>query len=225
MVPQACLLDYDGTSFPERRQSVALRERVEPMPSSHKKVIVRRFTGDLLCGYLAASHFLEASVGDKHAMNDDSWALHLLDLSGRVIPVRLGEIKMVCYVRDFNLSDVKDPERLVRRSFLARPRGEGLWVRVTFRSGDLLEGLAPTDLALADDLMTDRGLQLIPPDTRANTQRIYIPRSALSELQVLAVVTSRTRQPPAPKTNVQAEIQEELFRPASAPGRAQEQEQ
>lgn len=194
------------------------------MPSSHKKVIVRRFTGNLLPGYLAASHFLEAPLGDGHAVRTDDWALHLLDLSGRVVPVRLDEVKMVCYVRDFNLSDSKDPERLARRSFLARPRGEGLWVRVTFRSGDVLEGLAPTDLALAEDLMADRGLQLIPPDTRLNTQRVYIPRSALSELQVLAVVTSRTRQPPAPKMDIRAELQEELFGSTPAPGRAHRQE-
>lgn len=195
------------------------------MPSSHKKVIVRRFVGDLLPGYLAPSHILEAPEGDREAARRENWALHLLDLSGRVIPVRLDEVKMVCYVRDFNLPDTKDPERLTRRSFLARPRGEGLWVRVTFRSGDLLEGLAPTDLALADDLMVDRGMHLIPPDTRSNTQRVYIPRSAMTEMQVLAVVTSRTRQPPAPKPAVAAHLQENLFRPAPpTPAGAQRQE-
>ena len=194
------------------------------MPSQHKKVIVRRFTGDLLPGYLSASHFLESADGDRGGPRNEVWTLHLLDLSGRVVPVRLDEVKMVCYVRDFNLSDTKDPERLTRRTYLARPRGEGLWVRVTFRSGDQLEGLAPTDLALADDLIADRGVQLIPPDTRANTQRVYIPRSSIAELHLLAVVTSRTRQPPASKVNTRAGLQEELFRPVSALGGAQGQE-
>ena len=194
------------------------------MPSSHKKVIVRRFTGDLLPGYLAASHFLEEVGSDDRAPRRDHWALPLLDLSGRVIPVRLDEIKTVCYVRDFNLADIKDPERLTRRTFLPRPRGEGLWIRLTFRTGDLLEGLAPTDLALADDLLADRGVQLIPPDTRSNTQRVYIPRSAITELQVLAVVTSRTRPPASPKTNAVPQLQEELFRPTPAPPSSQRQE-
>ena len=197
------------------------------MSSSHKKVIVRRFAGDLLPGYLSASCFVEASTdGDNpRAAPSQDWTLHLLDISGHVIPVRLEEVKMVCYVRDFNLPDTKDPERLARRSFLARPRGEGLWVRVMFRSGDLLEGLAPTDLALADDLMTDRGVQLVPPDTRSNTQRVYIPRSAIAELQVLAVVTSRARQLLAKRPDIATELrQEELFLPPSAPGRTQRQE-
>lgn len=194
------------------------------MASSHKKVIVRRFTGDLLPGYLAASHFLEASDAQSRAERSEDWVLPLLDLSGRVVPVRLGEVKMVCYVRDFNLPDTKDPERLSRRSFLARPRGEGLWVRLTFRSGDLLEGMAQTDLGLADDLIADRGLQLIPPDTRSNTQRVYVPRSAITDLQVLAVVTSRTRQPPPSRGDVTAELQEELFRPPPLPVGAPRQE-
>ena len=194
------------------------------MPSSHKKVIVRRFTGDLLPGYLAASHFLEEMEPVGRAPRRDQWALHLLDLSGRVVPVRLEEVKTVCYVRDFNLADTRDPERLTRRTFLPRPRGEGLWIRLTFRTGDLLEGLAPTDLMLADDLLADRGVQLIPPDTRSNTQRVYIPRSAITELQVLAVVTSRTRPPAGPRPDAEPQLQEDLFRPPSPPPGSQRQE-
>lgn len=192
------------------------------MPSSHKKVIVRRFTGDLLPGYLAWSQFLEPTDGAP--ARADSWALHLLDLAGRVIPVRLSEVKMVCYVRDFNLADTRDPERLTRRSFLARPRGEGLWVRITFRTGDLLEGLAPTDLSFADDLLLDRGIQLVPPDTRSNTQRVYIPRSAITELQVLAVVSSRTRPAPAILKESPPQLQEELFQPVPPNTQASRQE-
>lgn len=194
------------------------------MPSSRKKVIVRRFTGDLLPGYLSPSQFLEPTAGSGVVDPNESWALHLLDLSGRIVPVRLGEIKMVCYVRDFNLPDTRDPERLNRRSFLARPRGEGLWVRVTFRSGDLLEGLTQTDLGLADDLLTDRGLQLVPPDTRSNTQRVYVPRSAMAELQVLGVITSKVRPPTSTTKQDPSQLQVELFHPISAGVHAERQE-
>ncbi len=61
-------------------------------------------------------------------------AIDLLDLSGRVIPLLLNDIKHICYVRDFNLTDTVNPERLTRRTFLARPRTEGLWLRLTFRT-------------------------------------------------------------------------------------------
>lgn len=185
------------------------------MSSSHKKVIVRRFAGDLLSGYLALSGFLERSEPAREDSDETPALVQLLDLGGRLVPVPLDEIKMVSYVRDFNLSDTENPERLLRRSFLARPRAEGLWVRLTFRSGDLLEGLAPLDVSLADDLLRDGGLHLMPPDTRSNTQRIYVPRLAMSGLHLLGVVTSPSRRKAEATAAGTSVEQEELFRDPS----------
>jgi hypothetical protein len=168
------------------------------MSSAHKKVIVRRFTGETLPGYLPLAGF----VRDK--------SIDLLDLEGRVISLLLKDIKHICYVRDFNRNDTVNPECLTRRTFLAKPRTEGLWLRMTFRSGDLLEGLAPIDISLADDLINDAGLQLTPPDIRSNTQRIYVPRTSLTELQLLAVITSPSRRKPLPAASVPI-LQEDLF--------------
>jgi len=155
------------------------------MANSPKKVLVRRFSGDTLPGYLPQAAFVH-----NHTID-------LLDLSGRLISLLINDIKTVCYVRDFNLSDAVNPERLTRRTFLARPRSEGLWLRLTFKTGDLLEGLAPTNRSLIDALADDDGLFLTPPDTRSNTQRIYVPRAALTDLQLLAVIPS----PPPLKTS------------------------
>jgi hypothetical protein len=172
------------------------------MSSAHKKVIVRRFTGETLPGYLPLSSFVR---NRPHQPGVD-----LLDLTGRVIPLLLSDIKHVCYVRDFNLNDTANPERLTRRTFLSKPRTEGLWLRMTFRSGDVLEGLAPIDITLADDLIHDAGLQLTPPDTRSNTQRIYVPRTSLTDLQLLAVITTPSRRKPLPTASVPS-MQEDLF--------------
>ena len=168
------------------------------MSSAHKKVIVRRFTGETLPGYLPLSGFVR------------NRGIDLLDLSGRVIPLVLNDIKHICYVREFNLHDTVNPERLTRRNFLARPRTEGLWLRMTFRGGDILEGLAPTDISLLDDVIHDVGLHLSPPDTRSNTQRVYVPRSSLSELQLLAIITTPSRRKPLPAASVPS-MQEDLF--------------
>ncbi len=172
------------------------------MSSSRKKVIVRRFTGETLPGYLPASAFVHDKIID------------LLDLSGRVIPISINEIKYICYVRDFNLTDSLNPERLIRRTFLARPRTEGLWLRLAFRTPDgtkdQFEGLAPIDIALLDDLIADAGLFLTPPDTRSNTQRIYIPRTSIIELQLIAVITTPSRRKPLPATPLTS-LQEDLF--------------
>lgn len=172
------------------------------MSSAHKKVIIRRFTGETLPGYLPLSTFVR-----NHSSQP---ALDLLDLSGRIVPLLLHDIKYVSYVRDFNLSDTVNPERLTRRTFLARPRAEGLWLRMVFRTGDVLEGLAPTDLSLLDDVLNDAGLHLTPPDTRSNTQRLYVPRSSLAELQLLAVITAPSRRKPLPAAAAPT-LQEDLF--------------
>jgi hypothetical protein len=168
------------------------------MSSAHKKVIVRRFTGETLPGYLPMASFVRNQTID------------LLDLSGRVISFPLNDIKHICYVREFNLNDTANPERLVRRTFLAKPRSEGLWLRMTFRSGDILEGLAPIDITLAEDLINDTGLHLTPPDARSNTQRIFVPRTSLTELQLIAVITSPSRRKPLPGASVPS-MQEDLF--------------
>ena len=176
------------------------------MSSAHKKVIVRRFTGETLPGYLPLTTF----VRNRTAQSTPQNAIDLLDLEGRVISLLLNDIKHICYVRDFNLSDPSNPERLTRRTFLARPRTEGLWLRLTFRTEDQLEGLAPIDATLLDDLVTDAGLFLTPPDTRSNTQRIYVPRSAISDLQLIAVITTPSRKKPLPAAAVPS-MQEDLF--------------
>ncbi len=190
------------------------------MASAHKKVLVRRFLGDVLPGYLPVSGFV------RHG------SVSLLDLDGRVNSVTLSDVKQISYVREFNLGEAGNPERLTRRAFLARPRAEGLWIRLTFRgpgpspqearSPDLLEGLIAADLSLADDLLADLGLFLTPPDTRSNTQRIFVPRSSFTDLQILAVITSPSRRKsdtPAASSlasSLPTSLQEELF-PAPPP--------
>ena len=152
------------------------------MADAQKKVIVRPFTGAPVAGYLPASGFGESeNIG-------------LMDTAGRLISLPINDIRLIAYVRDFNTSDAEDPERIGRRSFQARPRGPGLWVRVTFRDGESLEGLAADDLSFIDALLQDRGLFLTPPDARANTHRVFVPRSALSAFEVLGNITTATRR-------------------------------
>jgi hypothetical protein len=173
------------------------------MASTQKKVIIRCFNGALLSGYLPVGAFVR--------MDGATPWLDLLDLAGRIVPLPLDDVKMISYVRDFNLADTTNPERLARRTFLARPRTEGLWLRMTFRGGDMLEGLAATDLTLVSSVIEDCGLFLTPPDIRSNTQRIFVPRSAMIELQLIAVITSPSRKKPLPVAEETPSLQETLF--------------
>jgi hypothetical protein len=61
---------------------------------------------------------------------------------------------------------------------------------MTLADGDELEGLASNDRTLVDGA----GLLLTPPDTRSNTQRIYVPRQAIQSLEVLSLVGAAGRK-------------------------------
>jgi hypothetical protein len=152
------------------------------MAVAQKKVVVRMLAGQAQWGYLPGSGCLNGEVVD------------LMQIDGRINSLVFSEIEMICYVRDFNLDDPAQPERLVRRAFLGRPREEGLWVRLSLRSQPPMEGLVGVDLGLLDGLLEDRGIYISPPDGRGNTLRIFIPRHAIRSMEVLGLIASPTKK-------------------------------
>jgi hypothetical protein len=105
--------------------------------------------------------------------------IDLLTPDGEHRSIALAEVKSVYFVREF-----LEPFEPDRKTFLSRPKLDGLWVRLRFRDDDVMEGIVSNDLL---DLL-DTGVQLTPPDLRGNSLRLYIPRSALKEMKVLGVV-------------------------------------
>jgi|SRR5579863_1727798 len=164
------------------------------MAPSRKPVIVRKFSRDWHAGY--------AGVG----FGQDSAELEILDLAGKVLRIGWDQVKWVCYVRDLPGSDSTNPERLLHKRFAIRPRTAGVWLRMTLTDGDELEGLAANDRTLLEGA----GLLLTPPDTRSNTQRVYIPRLAIQTLEVVGLIGAARRRP-------QAEEQPELFAEEAEP--------
>jgi len=142
------------------------------MPSTHKKVVVRKMDRDSISGYVGTEFVKEGK-------------LELLNTAGNVVAIDLREIKGVYFVREFG-----DSESLTRKTFTSRPRAEGLWVRLRFKDNEVLEGLLPADLTQN----LPEGFLISPPDQRSNTQRIFVPRSALESLTVLAVIGAARRQ-------------------------------
>jgi len=63
-------------------------------------------------------------------------------------------------------------------------------VRLKFKDNEIIEGLMPNDLAQ----QTSEGFLINPPDMRSNTQRIFVPRTSLDSLIVLAVIGGTHRQ-------------------------------
>src|SRR4029079_778186 len=112
-----------------RRESQGPHSHSVFMPSTHKKVIVRKMDRDSVSGYVSPANFVHEGK------------LELLNTSGTVIAIDLREIKGVYFVREFG-----DSESLTRKTFTSRPRSEGLWVRLRFKDSEVLEGLMPADL-------------------------------------------------------------------------------
>lgn len=156
------------------------------MASLRKPVIVRKFSRDWCAGYAEPGPAQNAAE------------LEILDTTGKVLHIAWEQVKWVCYVRDIPAAtaDAAGPERLLHKRFSVRPRTAGVWLRMTLNDGDELEGLAANDLSL----VTGAGLLLTPPDTRSNTQRIYIPRQAIQSLEVVSLIgVSRRAAAPKPR--------------------------
>src|SRR6266536_3100054 len=143
------------------------------MPSTHKKVIVRKSDRDSISGFVAPANFVVAGK------------LELLNTTGNVVAIDLREIKAVYFVREFS-----DSEVMSRKTFTTRPRTEGLWVRLKFKDSEVIEGMMPNDLAQNPE----EGFLINPPDLRSNTQRVFVPRSALSAVTVLGVIGAAHRR-------------------------------
>ena len=142
--------------------------------STHKKVVVLFLDGSSLKGYLNP-----ATLGGAES-------IEILTPGGERRPASRADIKSVYFVREFN-----DSFELERKTFLSRPKLDGLWVRLRFRDGEVMEGIVGNNLL---DLL-DAGVQITPPDLHGNTLRMFIPRTALTEMKVLGVVGVARRTP------------------------------
>jgi hypothetical protein len=142
--------------------------------STTKKVLIRRFEREPLMGFVNPQVYLRPA------------GVELLSQQGQVDIIPFAEIKTVCFVRDFDAAE--QPEE--RKIFNTRPKTDGLWVRMTFRDGEIMEGILANNLLQLETY----GFTVVPPDRDSNNQRIFLPKAALKEVQVLGVVGSPLRR-------------------------------
>jgi hypothetical protein len=156
--------------------------------STHKKAIVF-----LLDGTRAQAYLNPTVLGQSDAVE-------LLTSDGEYLTMPLSKVKSIHFVREFT-----NHQPAERKTFLSRPKLEGLWVRCLFRDKDSIEGIVANNLVE----IAEHGLRLTPPDLHGNTLWIFIPRTALSEVKVLGVVGIARRQPAAAASASQPKLFEE----------------
>ncbi len=130
--------------------------------------------------------------------------VEILKRSAEAVVAPYEQIRAVYFVRDFG--DPPDGEGQ-RRVFGSRPKLDGLWVRLTYRDGEIVEGVMPNDLTL----MSEYGVTFTPPDANSTTQRIFVPRNALEELKVLGVIGSPVHRRRTRRRAEPSQDQRDLF--------------
>ena len=146
--------------------------------STSKRVRVLRFDREAVDGFVHPQTFQTPQ------------GVEMLSRDGNILTLPYNEVKVVCFVQDF-----EDPlPDLNNRTFQSRPKTAGLWIRVAFRDGAILDGIFPNNLLQ----MEPYGFTFTPPDLAVSPQRVFVPRTAVKSLHVLAVVGSglgRTKKP------------------------------
>lgn len=153
--------------------------------STNKKVLVSRFDREPLSGFVNPQNYLLPE------------GLELLSPEGAVNIVPYADVKLVCFVRDFQQGEPRKELRL----FTTRPKMEGLWIRMRFRDGDAMDGLLSNNLLQLEPY----GFSVIPPDPGFQNQRVFIPKAAVTGVQVLGVIGSPLRirkTKPTPKEQI-----------------------
>ena len=154
--------------------------------STTKKAVIRRFQKEPLAGYVNPASYLQPAGVD------------LLSAAGNVSTVPYADIKTISFVRDF-----EDAGQAGRRVFNTRPKISGVWVRMHFRDGELMDGILANNLLQLEPY----GFTVVPPNPSSSNQRVFVPRAALAALQVLGVVGSPLRpQKSKPKPKQQIEL-------------------
>jgi len=109
----------------------------------------------------------------------DSEVFHMMSSRAkpgeRPVAVSVGDLKAIFVVRDF----AGDPSRPERRYLRPGTQAYGQKLRVTFKDGEVLEGVS---------LTYDREVQgffLCPADPNSNNERIFVVNAAVAEVRRL----------------------------------------
>jgi hypothetical protein len=149
--------------------------------TTNKKVFVTRFERESVQGFVQTPGGFTAD------------SVELLTPAGALLRLPYSEVKAICFVRDFDGGDTWREHR----SFASRPKAPGIWVRLVFRDEDSTEGMLANNLVLLEP----NGFFITPPDPTFQNQRIFVPRLALREVQVVGVIGARRKgaRPPTPE--------------------------
>ncbi len=145
---------------------------VAPEREVFRKVVIRYMNGRLLRGYM--------DVDDQLTIQGQlSETIFIDSVEGKPVEVRPSEIKAIFFVRSFEgKADYSE-----FKIFSNRPAGKGVWIRVRFSDGEIIEGVAPNCF----DTFSKPVFYMTPPDPVSNNQAVLVSKRFLKEMQVLGL--------------------------------------
>jgi len=150
------------------------------MGEPHLKVVAHLSNGSLVKGYTGA-----LPTTDLEALLNRDAILMPVEMTVRTagsrekVTISLQSLKALFFVKSFEGHvDYKET-----RFFEGHPSIEGLWVRVKFHDGEIIEGVIRNSLRY----VVDPGFLLKPADPQGNNQMVYVVKKSLQEFHVLGV--------------------------------------
>ena len=143
-------------------------------PSDSRRVIIRYTNGAVVRAYL--------SEEDIRGLNaDPPGQLIIRTTEGNQEAVEVAELKAIFFVKSFEGSQDYSEFKV----FTQQPSGKGVWVRVHFQDGEVMEGIAPNALGT----FAGSVFSLTPPDPQSNNQTVIVSKRCLENMQVLGLAS------------------------------------
>jgi hypothetical protein len=147
-------------------------------PRSEKVVI--QFGTKRIKGYLESPvwNTIEELLGNAPPSSPDSFRIRRLE-TDIVEEISTKDIKAVFYVNTFE----GNPQHKDLNFHLRAPIIHGIWMRLQFIDGEVMEGLVYNSIRY----LVDPGFFLLPTDPGSNNKLVYVVKSWLTDHRVLGL--------------------------------------
>lgn len=142
--------------------------------------IVVQFGDRTIKGYLESPlwNTIEELLSNAPLSSPVSFRIRLLD-SNAIEDILVKDAKAIFYVKSFEGNSDHNHLNFSTRS----PAGLGIWMRLQFRDGEVMEGIVYNSLRY----LVDPGFFLLPTDPGSNNQLVYVVKSWVVDHRVLGL--------------------------------------
>lgn len=148
-------------------------------PTKLEQVVIQSGTRTIK-GYLESPvwNTIEDLLSNAPPSSPETFRIHHLD-SDLVEEIPTSEIKAVFYVNTFD-----GDSNHTHLNFHSRaPVTPGIWMRLQFRDGEVMEGIVYNSL----HYLVDPGFFILPTDPDSNNKMVYVVKSWLVDVRVLGM--------------------------------------